>query len=189
MSYFTISLITSGILGFLLIYLWLSYNSFISSRNRVKTDFSDIDVQLKRRASLIENLVEVVKGYAKHEKETFENVTKARSLLTQAHDAGSAVKADNILTSALKSLFAVSENYPSLKANENFQQLSKDLKETEDNIAKYRETYNQTVLEYNTQIQTFPNFLVAALFGFSEENFFQTLGVNEAQTPSVQNQL
>ena len=165
-------LIAGGILFFVLIYLWATYNTFIGARNGVKTDFADIDVQLRRRASLIENLAEIVREYAKHEKGTFTEVAAARSALNQAGPK-EAAKIDNMLTQALKSLFAVSEAYPKLQASTNYQRLQDDIKETEDNIAKYRETYNQTVLDFNTLIQTFPNLLVSSLFGFKDEELFQ----------------
>ncbi len=165
--------ILGGIVLFILLFLWAKYNGFVTSRNLVKTDFADIDVQLRRRASLIENLVEVVREYAKHEKGTFENVAAARSALENPHGPKESAQADNMLSQTLKSLFAVSEAYPELRASENFQSLRADLKETEDNIAKYREAFNQTVLDYNTTVQTFPNLLVAKLFGFEEEELFE----------------
>lgn len=164
--------IIAGLIGTILLFLWSKYNSFVTARNLVKTDFADIDVQLKRRASLIENLVEVVKGYAKHEAGTFTNVAKARAALETASGPKESAKAENMLTQTLRSIFAVSEAYPELKASDNFKDLRVDLKETEDLIAKYREEYNQTVLSFNTQIQTFPNLLVANLFGFEEEELF-----------------
>lgn len=163
----------AGIFCFLFLYLWGSYNTFIKSRNQVKTDFADVDVQLKRRASLIENLASVVKAYAKHEKDTFEGVAKARSALNSAQGPKDSAKAENMFTQTLRSLYAVSESYPELRASENFQRLQDDLKQTEDSIAQYREVYNQTVLSYNTKIQTFPNLLAAGLFGFSEEELFE----------------
>lgn len=165
--------ILAGIVAFVLLFLWSKYNSFIAARNKVKTDFADIDVQLRRRASLIENLVEVVREYAKHEKTTFSDVSKARAALENPHGPKESAKADNMLSQTLKSLFAVSEAYPQLRASENFQSLRTDIKETEDRIALYRETYNQTVLDYNTTVQTFPNLLVANLFGFLEEELFE----------------
>lgn len=166
--------ILAGLLAFILLFLWSKYNGFIAARNKVKTDFADIDVQLRRRASLIENLVEVVREYAKHEKTTFSDVAKARAALENPHGPKDSAKADNLLTSTLKTLFAVSEAYPELRASENYQSLRGDIKETEDRIAQYREQYNQTVLDYNTTIQTFPNLLVANLFGFQEEELFET---------------
>ncbi len=170
--------ITAGVSFIVFLYLWSSYNSFIRSRNQVKTDFADIDVQLKRRASLIENLAAIVREYAKHEKGTFEGVAKARAALEQPRGPKESARIENMLTSTLRSLFAVSEAYPKLRASENFQQLQEELKQTEDSIAKYREEYNQTVLDYNTDIQTFPNLLAAGLFGFQEEELFATEEVN-----------
>lgn len=165
--------IQAGIFVFLLLYLWASYNTFIRSRNTVKTDFADIDVQLKRRASLIENLAAIVREYAKHEKGTFEEVAKARSALQTPRGPKESAEIENMLTQTLRSLFAVSENYPKLQASENYKHLHTDIKETEDFIAQYRETYNQTVLDYNTTLQTFPNLLVAWLFGFKDEELFE----------------
>lgn len=162
-----------GIVVFVFLYLWNRYNAFVSQRNRVEADFADIDVQLKRRASLIENLVAVVREYAKHEKSTFSEVAKARSSLEQPHGPKDSAQADNMLTSALRSLFAVSEAYPKLQASQNYQTLQADIKETEDLIAQNRETYNQTVLDYNTMVQTFPNLIVASLFGFEQLELFQ----------------
>lgn len=165
--------IVAGLLFVILIFLWSTYNGFIKARNQVKTDFADIDVQLKRRASLIENLASVVKGYAKHEKDTFVDVAKARSAVEKAESPSQSAKGNNMLTSTLKSLFAVAESYPSLRASDNFKELQDQLEETENAIAQYRETYNQTVLNYNTKIQTFPNLLAAGLFGFAQEELFQ----------------
>ncbi|MBI2330416.1 LemA family protein [Candidatus Daviesbacteria bacterium] len=172
--------ILAGIAVFILLFLWNRYNAFVSGRNKVKTDFADIDVQLRRRASLIENLVAIVREYAKHEKGTFTDVTKARTALEQPHGPKESAAADNILTQALKSLFAVSEDYPDLLASKNYQDLRVDIKETENLIAGYREEYNQTVLNYNTMVQTFPNLLVTNLFGFREEELFEA--DKEAQT-------
>lgn len=177
-----------GLAGFLiltLIYLWASFNGFVVARNKVKTDFADIDVQLKRRASLIENLVEIVKGYAKHEKETFEEVAKARASLGRSHGAVEMAAIENLLTKAVGSLFAISEAYPQLKASDNFKQLSDELKQTEDSIATYREAYNQTVLDYNTKIQTFPNLLIAGLFGFQEEELFEPGATSDTSDVSI----
>lgn len=166
--------ILTGIIAFVLLFLWNRYNAFVSERNRVKTDFADIDVQLRRRASLIENLVAIVREYAKHEKGTFSDVAKARASLEQPHSPKQSAQADNMLTQALRSLFAVSEDYPDLVASKNYQDLRIDIKETENSIAQYRETYNQTVLDFNTMIQTFPNLLAASLFGFKQEELFET---------------
>lgn len=164
--------ILGAISGVILLYLWIMYNSFIGARNQVKTDFADIDVQLRRRASLVENLVALVREYAKHEKTTFKEVTEARSALEQPRGAKQTQAIDNMLTSTLRSLFAVSEAYPKLLASENYKSLRDDLKETENLISRYREEYNQTVLGFNTNVQIFPNLLAAKLFGFKDEELF-----------------
>ena len=150
------------------------YNGLITARNRVKESWSGIDVQLKRRSDLIPNLIETVKGYAKHERAVFENVTKARSALLGAGDAKAAAQADNMLTGALKSLFAVAENYPQLKASENFKELQGELSDTETKIAASRQFYNSNVLDYNNKLQVFPNAIIANSFGFKPEEFFES---------------
>jgi len=152
--------------------LWGLYNGLVTSRMHVRESWSGIDVQLKRRSSLIPNLVETVKGYAAHEREVFENVTKARAALMNAGDAKSAAEANNQLTGALKTLFAVAENYPQLRASENFMQLQKELSDVESKIAYARQFYNGNVMSYNTRIQIFPNVLVARPFGFTPADFF-----------------
>ena len=157
----------------IVVYFVLIYNSLINLRNRVKNAWSQIDVQLKRRTDLIPNLVETVKGYAAHEKGVFENVTKARSSLMNAQTPQENAEANNMLTGALKSLFAVAENYPDLKASQNFQDLQRQLSETEDKIAYSRQFYNDTVLMYNNKIQMFPSNLVANQFNFTESEFFE----------------
>src|SRR4030065_2734441 len=157
------------------------YNGLITARNRVKESWSGIDVQLKRRTDLIPNLLETVKGYAKHEKSVFENVTKARSAMLGAQTAKEAAQADNMLTGALKSLFAVAENYPDLKASDNFKELQKELSDTETKIAASRQFYNSNVLDYNNKIQVFPNVLIANTFGFKPEEFFEA--EEETKTP------
>lgn len=167
--------IVAGVLLLVLFWLWGMYNALIISRNKVKTDYADIDVQIKRRASLIENLATLVREYAKHEKGTFEDVAKARSAIQSASSPKQTATADNFLTSTLRSLFAVSEAYPKLLASENYKQLTLQLEQTENQVAAYRETYNQTVLDYNTTVQTFPNLLAARLFGFAEEELFEVL--------------
>ena len=149
------------------------YNSLIRSKIRVKEAWSGIEVQLKRRSSLIPNLLETVKGYAKHEKSVFENVTKARSALIGAKNPMEAAQADNMLTGALKSLFAVAEAYPALRASENFKELQQELSDTETKIAASRQFYNANVLDYNTKIKVFPNILLAGPLGFKEEIFFE----------------
>lgn len=155
------------------------YNSLTRARIRVKDAWSGIEVQLKRRSSLIPNLVETVKGYAKHEKEVFENVTKARSALMGAKDPHQAAQANNMLAGALKTLFAVAENYPQLKASENFKELQAELSDTETKIAASRQFYNANVMDYNTKTKVFPNVLLASMLGFKEEIFFEA--ENEAK--------
>ncbi len=154
-------------------WLLMSYNSLVTLRNRVREAWSQIDVQLKRRASLIPNLVETVKGYAKHEKEVFENVTKARSALMGAKDPHEKAAANNMLTDALKSLFAVAEAYPNLKASENFKGLQDEISDTETKVAASRQFYNTNVLDLNNTIETFPTMLIANMFGFKKEEFFK----------------
>lgn len=149
------------------------YNSLVTKRNRVKEAYSQIDVQLKRRSSLIPNLVETVKGYAKHEKGVLEEVTRARSALMNAGNPKDQASANNQLTGALKSLFAVAESYPDLKASENFKQLQEEISDTETKVAASRQFYNTNVLDYNTGLQTFPGSLFASLFHFLPEEFFQ----------------
>lgn len=158
-----------------LIGLWLlfTYNSLVTLRNRVREAWSHIDVQLKRRSSLIPNLVETVKGYAKHEKDVFENVSKARSALMSASNPGDAAKADNMLTGALKSLFAIAEAYPKLEASENFKQLQDELSDTETKVAAARQFYNTNVLDLNNNLETVPSMWVGGMFGFKKEEFFK----------------
>ncbi|MBQ8017201.1 MAG: LemA family protein [Methanobrevibacter sp.] len=149
------------------------YNNLVGLRNRVKNSYAQIDVQLKRRNDLIPNLVETVKGYASHEKGVLEEVTKARTGVMNASTIEETSAADNQLTGALKTLFAVAENYPDLKANSNFQQLQTELSDTEDKISYARQFYNDVVLKYNNACQMFPTSILAKLFGFKEETFFQ----------------
>ena len=170
MSPAIIALIVLGIIG---VFFWFLYNSLVTAKVRVKEAWSGIEVQLKRRSSLIPNLVESVKAYAKHEKDVFENVTKARSALVGAKDPKAAAQADNMLTGALKTLFAVAEAYPKLQASDNFKELQQELSDTETKIAASRQFYNANVLDYNTKIKVFPNMIFANLFGFKEEEFFQ----------------
>ena len=149
------------------------YNNLVGLRNRVKNSYAQIDVQLKRRNDLIPNLVETVKGYAGHEKGVLEEVTKARTSVMNASTPQEASEANNQLTGALKSLFAVAENYPDLKANSNFQQLQTELSDTEDKISYARQFYNDVVLKYNNACQQFPSSIIARIFGFKEADFFE----------------
>ena len=161
------------------------YNGLVTARNKVKNAWAQIDVQLNRRADLIPNLVETVKGYAGHEKSVFEDVTAARAGLMNANGVKEISEANNQLSSTLKTLFAVAENYPELKANENFKELQAQLAQTEDKIAYSRQFYNDTVLMYNNKCQTFPSNLIAGMFGFKEADFFEAAG--EARTvPKVE---
>lgn len=149
------------------------YNGLVRLRNEVRTGWSNIDVQLKRRIDLIPNLVETVKGYATHERETFTRVTEARARAQQAKGPGEAAAASSLLGAALGGLFAVAEAYPQLAASENFRHLQAELADTEDKIAAARRYYNSTVLRYHNKLQTFPNMLVARPFGFKEEELFE----------------
>lgn len=163
-----------GIVLLAIILLWVTYNSLV--RLKIKTDeaLSDITVQMKRRLDLIPNLINTVKGYAKHEKETLENVTKARTaaMAVSKGDLSGQAKADNMLTSTLKSLFAVAENYPDLKANENFLQLQGELTDTEDKIQASRRFYNGNVRDFNTKLQVFPTNIIGNMLGFKPRDFF-----------------
>lgn len=165
--------IINGVAVLFVVFLVAMYNSLVVLRARIKEALSGIDVQLKRRAGLIPNLVETVKGYAKHEKEVFSDVTKARSALMKADSLQEKAAADNMLTGALKSLFAVAEAYPQLQASQNFQDLQRQLEDTEDKVAYSRQFYNTNVLDYNTKVQTFPTNILAGAFGFRQEEFFQ----------------
>jgi len=154
-------------------WLWSTYNGLVKSNVRVDSSWSDITVQLKRRADLIPNLVESVKGYAKHEKEVFENVTKARSAIQGATGVQDTAQAENMFTGALKSLFAVSENYPELKADQNFRDLQAQLVDTENKIQASRRFYNGSVEDLNIKIQVFPTNIFAKRLGFSKRDLFE----------------
>jgi len=151
-----------------------SYNGLVQLRVRCDSAWSDIDVQLKRRHDLIPNLVETVKGYATHEKDTFENIARFRSQAMQATSPNDKAAAENQLTGALKSLFAVAENYPELKASEQFTQLQGSLSQTEDSIQNARRYYNAVVRDLNTKIQVFPTNILAGMFNFQQKQFFET---------------
>lgn len=160
------------------------YNKLVRLRNTVKSSWSDIDVQCKKRYDLVPNLVETVKGYASHEKSVFEKVTQARSMGIQATSPGEMAKAENMLRDTLKSLFAVAEAYPELKANANFLQLQSQLQELENNIESARRYYNAVVRDYNILIESFPSNLIASQFGFKQEELFQ-LEAPEAERKPV----
>ncbi|MFT4243843.1 MAG: LemA family protein [Candidatus Woesearchaeota archaeon] len=172
----------------LILWIIIVYNSLISLKNQVQNSFSGIDVQLKRRNDLIPNLVNTVKGYATHERELFENITRLRISIMNASnnsDVKELAKNDDMMTSTLKSLFAVSENYPDLKANENFLNLQNQIARTEDQIAASRRIYNNNVMTFNSKIQVFPNNLVAQTLSFKEFDFF-SIQENEKVNPNVE---
>lgn len=171
-----------GIVVVVVIFLWATYNGLVRLKIRVDEAWSDITVQMKRRADLIPNLVKTVKGYAKHEKGVFEEVTKARSEVMNASSPKEAAKADNMLEEALKSIFAVAEAYPDLKASQNFSELQAELVDTEDKIQAARRFYNSGVRDLNTKIQLFPNNMFASMLGFSEREFFD---VDESERETV----
>jgi len=165
--YIVLGLVVLGV-----VFLWATYNGLVTKKLRVDEAWSQIDVQLKRRADLIPNLVESVKAYAKHEKGVFEEVTKARSALMSAGTPNEKAQADNMLTGALKSIFAVAEAYPKLEASQNFQALQEDLRDTEDKVAYSRQFYNNVVMDFNTAIKVFPTVLFAQMLGFKDAEFF-----------------
>ena len=166
-------IIIVAVVVLLLLYLIVAYNGLIRRRNRVDNSWSQIDVQLTRRYDLIPNLVETVKGYAAHERETLERVIQARNMAIGAQGPAEQAQAENMLTGALKSLFAVAEAYPDLKANENFLSLQEELTATEGRIAYARQLYNDSVLSYNNSIETFPRNIIAGLFNFDRREFFE----------------
>ena len=163
----------------------LTYNSLVRLKNYAKEAWADIDVQLKRRYNLIPNLVEVVKGYAAHEKEVFEKVTQARAMALGAKTMKEKQQAENILSGALKTLFAVAENYPELKANQNFLELQRELVDTEDKIQAARRFYNATVRDLNAKIESFPANIIASLFGFKKMELFELAAPEERAVPKV----
>ena len=181
----TVVLIVVGVLIVLALYFILTRNSIIASRNRVDEAWSGIDVQLKRRHDLVPNLVETVRGYAQHERATFENVTKARAEAMKAEGPAEAGPAEGMLSRALLGLRAIAENYPNLRATENFQQLSRNLSELEDEIQASRRIYNSNVQALNTKIQVFPNSVVAGAGGFTEREFFEIEDAAEREAPEV----
>ena len=173
------------IIGLIIIWLVAVFNSLIRLKNRVQEAWSDIDVQLKRRHDLIPNLIETVKGYAAHEKEVFEKVTEARTKAMAATNAGEKAEAENMLTGALKTLFAVAENYPQLRAAENFLKLQEELSDTENKIQAARRFYNGNARDFNTRQEVFPVNLIAAGFGFKKAEFFETEETAEKEAPQV----
>lgn len=177
----TIAIIILVVLALIFISI---YNSLVGKRNKVKNSWSQIDVQLKRRFDLIPNLLETVKGYAAHEKTTFEQVTEARTKYLSAGTPSDMMKANGELTQVLSRLFAVAEAYPELKANTNFQELQAELSKTEDKISFARQFYNDVVMDYNNAVQMFPSSFIASLFSFREETFFN-IDESEKSVPQV----
>lgn len=166
-------IILIAVLAVIVLYVLSVYNSLATGKVHIKEAFSGIDVQLKRRVDLVPNLIETVKGYAKHEKGLLENVTKARSSLMHAHTTHEKGESDNMLSLALKSLIAISENYPDLKASKNFLELQEELSDIEAKIAYSRQFYNSNVRSYNTTLANFPSGSLGRMFGYKEEEFFQ----------------
>ena len=173
------------VLVLIVVYLVALYNGLVQKRNRVDNAWAQIDVQLKRRRDLIPNLVETVKGYAAHERGTFEAVTQARAAAAGAQGPAQTAMAEGMLSQALGRLFAVAEAYPDLKANTNFLDLQTQLKDTEDKIAVSRQVYNDTVLTYNNAIQVFPAVVIAGPFGFTRREFFEVEDAAEREVPAV----
>jgi LemA protein len=166
-------------------FLVLTYNGLVQLRNKIDAAWAQIDVQLKRRYDLIPNLVETVKGYASHESETFEKVTQARNMAVNAQGPAETAQADNVLTGTLKSLFAVSEAYPDLKANQNFSQLQEELTSTENRIGFARQHYNDTVARYEESRQAFPTNMIAGMFNFQHKDYFTVANATEREAPKV----
>lgn len=166
-------IIVLAVVAVLVLWIISSYNGLVKLRNRVRDQWAQIDVQLKRRFDLIPNLVETIKGYTKHESETLENVVKARNTYLSATTPEAQMEANGELTQAISKLFALTESYPDLKANANFVKMQDDLKETEDKISYARQFYNDTVLKYNNKVETIPTNIIAGLFGFKKEAFFE----------------
>ncbi len=181
----SITLIILVILAFIVFWVVMIYNRLVALRNRTKEAWADIDVQLKRRYDLIPNLVETVKGYATHEKEVFEKVTEARTRAMGAQSVKERSEAENFLSSTLKSLFAVVENYPTLQASTNFLELQRDLRDTEDKIQAARRFYNGNVRDLNIQVESFPANTIANIFGFTKMEFFEIEEAAEREAPKV----
>ncbi len=180
--------IIGGLIAIVLLWFVFIYNRLVTLDNRAEEAWSDIDAQLQRRHTLIPNLVETVKGYASHEKEVFENVTKARAEAMQAEESGDPQKmgeAENMLTDTLKSLFAVAENYPDLKASDNFIELQRELRDTEDKILAARRFYNTTVRDMQTMMESFPANMVVPLFSFTKPQYFEIDELENREAPEV----
>ena len=183
-----IGLILLGILVVIILWFIAAYNGLVRLRNQVKNGWAQIDVQLKRRHDLIPNLVETAKGYVKHERETLENITKARALAVEASNGGVAAqaKAEGALAGALSKFFAVAESYPDLKANQNFLALQEELTSTENKVGFARQFYNDQVMTFNTKIETVPTNIVASLCNFKQAEFFEVEAPAEREVPKVQ---
>ena len=179
-----LGIILGAVAAVLLLFLVLTFNRLVRLRNETKTGWANIDVQLRRRSDLVPNLVEAVKGYAAHERETFDSVTQARAAAQQASGPAAAAQADTVLGGALNRLLAVAEAYPQLRASENFLALQQELADIEDKLAAARRYYNQTVYRYNTVLQSFPAVIVARALRFHEREFFET-DADTRDAPSV----
>lgn len=180
----TVIVVVLVIVVLLVLYLVSIYNKLVNFRNKVDNQFSQIDIQLKRRTDLIPNLVETVKGYAKHEENTFKEVVEARNKAVSANSINEKIDANNELTGALNKLFALSESYPELKANENFLSLQNDLKETEDKITYSRQFYNDSAMQFNNIVEMFPSNIVANMFHFKKYEYFK-IAEEEKSVPKV----
>ncbi len=177
--------VVGGLVVLAILFVIAIYNKLVAKRIQCENGWSQIDVQLKRRHDLIPNLVETVKGYASHERETLEQVTKARQQAVDASGVADQAQAENFLTGALRQLFALSESYPDLKANQNFMQLQEELTRTENKISFARQHYNDTVSRYNTAVQSFPSNVVAGMFNFTEREFFEIEDPAAREVPQV----
>jgi len=177
--------IVIGVITAIILWVIFTYNGLIRLRNRMREAWADIDVQLKRRHDLIPNLIESVKGYMAHERGVLENVTKARTAIMNARSQKDIQDGENMLTGALKSLFAVSENYPDLKASSNFIELQREIRDTEDKIMAARRFYNNNVMTLNTKIESFPSNILAKSFGFKQAELFEIQVEGERELPSV----
>jgi len=185
LGYMNITYIIIAVIVLVVLWVVFTYNRLVSLRNRVREAFSDIDVQLKRRYNLIPNLVETIKGYAAQEKEVFIKVTEARAKAMGAQGKHDKAAAENMLSQTLKSLFAVTENYPQLKSSQNFLELQRELRDTEDKIQASRRFHNTNVMALNTRVQTVPTNFIANAFGFKQEEFFEIEEAAQRETPKV----
>jgi LemA protein len=185
MNYFSLQNIIIAAIIIIVLWLILTFNGLVRRRYQVKEAWSDIEVQLKRRYDLIPNLIETVKGYLVHERTVFEKVTEARTRAINSQEKSAKAEAENMLSNTLKTLFAVAENYPELKANTNFLDLQRELTDTENKIQAARRFYNSNIMEYNTKIEIFPNNLIAGVFGFKKEEFFDLESETEKEPVKV----